>query len=165
MRSCVPPQKGGPGHDQSDCICAACVLDLVISIYELQSRWFWCLNLKSWPNLASESWPRSNCVTSTKHQLQFQISPEFLLQNLDQILCSKSKQKLCFMTEPQLPNLLQTVANTILITNISNSNNLNIFPRQGHIKFIKREWVSESVTDDLSVSVTSIANNDRARVR
>ena len=35
-------------------------------------------------------------------------------------------------------NLQQTVANTILITNISNSNNLNkfwvdIFTRQGHI--------------------------------
>ena len=42
------------------------------------------------------------------------------------------------MTKPQLPNLQQTVANTILITNISKSNNLNkilegIFARQGHI--------------------------------
>ena len=48
------------------------------------------------------------------------------------------KVKLSFMTKPQLPNLQQTVANTILITNISNSNNLNkfwvgIFTRQGHI--------------------------------
>ena len=39
------------------------------------------------------------------------------------------------MTNPQLPNLQQTVANTILI---SNSNNLNkfwvvIFTRQGHV--------------------------------
>ena len=40
---------------------------------------------------------------------------------------SKSEQKLSFMTKPQLPNLQQTVANTILITNISNSNNLNKF--------------------------------------
>ena len=42
------------------------------------------------------------------------------------------------MTKPQLPNLQQTVANTILIINISNSNNLNkllvvILTRQGHI--------------------------------
>ena len=42
------------------------------------------------------------------------------------------------MTKPQLPNLQQTVANTILIINISNSNNLNkfyvgIFTRQGDI--------------------------------
>ena len=41
------------------------------------------------------------------------------------------------MTKPQLPNLQQTVANTILITNTSNSNNLKfgvgIFARQGHI--------------------------------
>jgi len=31
------------------------------------------------------------------------------------------------MTKPQFPNLQQTVANTILITNINNSNNLNKF--------------------------------------
>ena len=31
------------------------------------------------------------------------------------------------MTKPQLPNLQQTVANSILITNISYSNNLNKF--------------------------------------
>ena len=42
------------------------------------------------------------------------------------------------MTKPQLLNLQQTVANTILITNISNSNHLNKFwvgnfTRQGHI--------------------------------
>ena len=42
------------------------------------------------------------------------------------------------MTKPQLPNLQQNVANTTLITNISNSNNLNkfqvgIFTRLGHI--------------------------------
>ena len=44
-----------------------------------------------------------------------------------ELTCSKSEQKFCFMTKPQLPNLQQTVANTILITNISNSNNLNKF--------------------------------------
>ena len=43
-----------------------------------------------------------------------------------------------FRTKPQLPNPQQTVANTILIINISNSNNLNkfkvgIFTRQGDI--------------------------------
>ena len=42
------------------------------------------------------------------------------------------------MTKPELPNLQQTVAKLIPITNISNSNNLNkfrvgIFTRQGHI--------------------------------
>ena len=60
------------------------------------------------------------------------------LQNLAWTLCSKSEQKFSFMTKPQLPNLQQTFANTILITNISNSNNLNkfwvgIFTHQGHI--------------------------------
>ena len=71
-------------------------------------------------------------------KLQLQILPEPQLQNLDQTLCSKSEQKLSFMTKLQLPNLQQTVANTILIINVSNSNNLNkfwvgIFTRQGHI--------------------------------
>ena len=42
------------------------------------------------------------------------------------------------MTKPQFPNLQQTVTDTILITNINNSNNLNkfrvrIFTQQGHI--------------------------------
>ena len=60
------------------------------------------------------------------------------LQNLDQSLWSKSEQKFNFITKPQLPNLQQTVANTILILNISKNNNLNkfwvgIFTRQGHI--------------------------------
>ena len=58
--------------------------------------------------------------------------------NLDQTFCSKSEQKFCFMTKSQLPNLQQTGSNTILIINISNSNNLNKFlvgiaKRQGHI--------------------------------
>ena len=57
----------------------------------------------------------------------FKISPELQFQNLDKILCSKSEQKLSFMTKPQLPILQQTVANTILIINISNSNNPNKF--------------------------------------
>ena len=71
-------------------------------------------------------------------KLQFQILPEPQLQNLDQALCSKSDQKFSFVTKPQLPNLQQIFANTILSINISNSNNLNkfwdgIFKRQGHI--------------------------------
>ena len=91
-----------------------------------------CANLWYWSNLASEFRPRFNFITSSKHQQQ----------NTDQTpastLCSKSEQKLNFMTKPQLPNLQQTVANTILIINISNRNNCNkfwvgIFTRQGHI--------------------------------
>ena len=62
-----------------------------------------------WPKPTSKSWPE----------------------------CSKSEQKLGFMTKPQLSNLQQTVANTILVTNTSNSINLEfgvgIFTRQGHI--------------------------------
>ena len=39
----------------------------------------------------------------------------------------KSEQKFTFMTKPQLPNLQQTVADTIPIIKVSNSNNLNKF--------------------------------------
>ena len=58
------------------------------------------------------------------------------------------------MTKPQLPNLEQTDANTILITNISNSN-LNkfwvgIFTRQGHINQVYETGVSQSVSDTVS---------------
>ena len=72
------------------------------------------------------------------NKLQLQILPELQRQNLDQPLCSKSEQKFSFMTKPQLPNLQQTVANTIHIINIIKSDNLNkfwvgIFTRQGHV--------------------------------
>ena len=55
------------------------------------------------------------------------------------------------MTKTQLPNLQQTVANTIHIINISNSNNLNkfwvgIFTRQGNINQVYLTGVSESVS-------------------
>ena len=40
------------------------------------------LKLRSWPNLASEYWPRFNFVTSTKHQQQ----------NTDQTSASKSRR-------------------------------------------------------------------------
>ena len=78
--------------------------------------------------------------------------PELRIQNLDQTLGSKSEQKFSFMTKPQLTNLQQTVANTILITNISNSNSLNkfwvgIFTRQGHINQVYQTGVSEWVSE------------------
>ena len=44
-----------------------------------------------------------------------------------ELTCSKSEQKFCFMTKPQFLNMQQTVANTILITNTSNSDSLNKF--------------------------------------
>ena len=58
------------------------------------------------------------------NKLQFQNLAELQLQNLDQPLCSKSEQKFSFLTKPQLQNLQQIVANTILI---SNSYNINKF--------------------------------------
>ena len=69
-------------------------------------------------------------ITSTKHQqkkltkLQLQISPLLQLRNLDQTLCSKSEQKFSFLTKPQLPNLQQIVANTILFSNSYNINKI-----------------------------------------
>ena len=55
------------------------------------------------------------------------------------------------MTKPQLLNLQQTVANTILIINISKSKNLNkflvvIFTRQGHINKVYKTEVSQAVS-------------------
>ena len=77
---------------------------------------------------AAKYWPNSS----------LKILPELQLQYLDQTLCLKSEQKFGFITKPQLRSMQQTVANTILIINISNSNNLNkfwvaIFTRQDHI--------------------------------
>ena len=83
---------------------------------------------------------------------------------------SSKLQKFSFMTKQQLPNVQQTVANTILIINISNSNNLNKFwvgifsccdiikqlASFPDIKFTKQEWRTQLAT--------SIAN-DRTRVR
>ena len=64
-----------------------------------------------------------------------QILPELQLQNLDQTLCSKSKQNISFLTKPQLRNLQQIVANTILTSNSYNINKfwVVIFTRQGNI--------------------------------
>ena len=66
---------------------------------------------------------------------KLQILPELKLQNLDQPLCSKSEQKFSFLTKPQLRNLQQIVANTILISNSYNINKfwVGIFTRQGYI--------------------------------
>ena len=47
------------------------------------------------------------------NKLQFQNLAELQLQNLDQTL---SEQKFSFLTKPQLQNLQQFVANTILIS-------------------------------------------------
>ena len=85
------------------------------------------------------------------NKFQLQILPELQIQNLDQILSSKAEQKFSFMTKPQLPNLQQTVANTILIINISNSNKLNKFwvricTRQGHMNQVY--YTGVGVADD-----------------
>ena len=70
------------------------------------------------------------------------------------------------MTKPQLPNLQQTVSNTILITNINNINNLNKFrvgishTRVTSIKFTKQQSVSQQVGELLTN-----ANNDWTWVR
>ena len=67
-------------------------------------------------------------------------------------MCSKSEQKFNLMTKLQLPNLHQTVFNTCISINISNSNNLKklrvgIFACHGHIKFTKQQLVSQSVSN------------------
>ena len=62
----------------------------------------------------------------------FKILAKLQLQNLDQPLCSKSEQKFSFLTKPQLRNLQQIVADTILIGNSysdSYSYNINKFDR------------------------------------
>ena len=91
---------------------------------------------------AAKYWPISS----------FKISPEVQLQNLDQTLCTKSEQKFNFMTKPQLPNLQQTVGNTILIINISKKIQLSFELASSHarvtsIKSIEQESVSELVSD------------------
>ena len=64
--------------------------------------------------------------------------PELQLQNLHQTLCSKSEQKFSFLSTPQLRNLQQIVANTILISNSYNINKfgVGIFTRQGDINHV-----------------------------
>ena len=111
----------------------------------------------------STSLPLQNISNKILTKLQLQILPETQLQNLEQTLCSKSEEKFNFMNKLQPPNLHQTVINTFLRINVSNSNNLKywvgIITRQCHIKkFSKSQWVIEFLT--------RVANgNDRTRVR
>ena len=72
-------------------------------------------------------------VSSTKHQQQntdqtsaSKSHPNFNFKLLTHIVLEVSR-KVNFVTKPQLPNLQETVANTILIINISNSDNLKKF--------------------------------------
>ena len=58
-------------------------------------------------------------------KLQLPNLPVLQLQNLEQTLCSESGQQFDFMTKLQLPNLHQTIVNTFLSINVSNSNNFN----------------------------------------
>ena len=51
-----------------------------------------------------------------------QSHPLKTLPKAQRPLCSKSEQKIGFITKHQLPSMHQTVANTILIIDISNSN-------------------------------------------
>ena len=90
-------------------------------------------NSKYRPKLASESRLRFNFITCTKYQRlnveQTPASKSCLNFNskIFTTFCSKFAQNFGFMIKPQLPNLQQTVANTIHIINISNSNNLSKF--------------------------------------
>ena len=80
-------------------------------------------------------------------------------------LTSKYWPKFSFLTKPQLPNLQQIVANTILISNSYTSTSFELassHARVTSIKFTKQEWVSEWVSQ--SVILTRV-NNDRTRVR
>ena len=98
---------------------------------------------------AAKCWPNSSS----------KILPELQLQNLDQTLYSKSEQMFSFITKPQLPNMQQTVANMILIINISNSNNLNNFwlgiyvERKGILQPVRHGWL---VNDDFPLSLPSL---------
>ena len=93
------------------------------------------------------------------------ISPKLQLQNLDQTFCSKYEQKFDFITKLQLPNLHQTVINTFLCINFSNSNNLkklgltSSHARFTSIKSTRQEWVSacsDSLTDKGSQWLDSV---------
>ena len=94
--------------------------------------------------LASKSWPNSHFITSPSlrskilNKLQFQNFAWTSTSNSWPNLVLKVWTKFSFMTKLQLPNLHKTGVKTILIINISNSNNLSkfwvvIFTCQGHI--------------------------------
>ena len=125
-----------------------------ININQTSISWL-NLNLKSWPNLALELWPRFNLVASAAKywkNFRFKISLEYQFHNLDQTLCSKSKQKFSFITKPQHPicnKLMPTgsSSSTSAIVTVSTSFELaSSHARVTSIKFTKQEWVSESVS-------------------
>ena len=124
-----------------------------------------------------------NWASESRFSFSFQISPTILAQNVDQSLATKLGPdfSLDILTKLQLQNpnwtstskswpnlsldilnnilrqnLKQTVANTFLIINISNSNYIikfwfGIFIRQGHIRSVSTTLVSEllrRVADD-----------------
>ena len=105
---------------------------------------------KSWLNLASESRPRLNFITTTKHQQQ----------NNDQTSASKS----CLNLKSQSlnltlwPNFTFQICTKLLSARLSSSTwetvktstsfeLLSSHVRVTSIKFTKQEWVSELVTD------------------
>ena len=103
---------------------------------------------KYWPNLASESWPRINFVTSTSSKILTKLQ----LQNLDQTLCSKFEQKFSFVSKPQL-----LICNKLSPTRSSSSTSataatsksfelVSALARVTSIKFTKQQWVSEWVS-------------------
>ena len=74
------------------------------------------------------------------------------------------------MTKHHLPNLQQTVANTILIINISNSTTSTSFESASShamvtsIKSTKQQFVSQLVSQSVNELVTRV-NNDWTRFR
>ena len=137
-----------PGTNFKISISANISISTQLKIQDIDHTWFQNLDQDS------TSLPLQNISSKILTKLQLQILPELQLQNLDQTLCSKSEQKFSFLTKPQLPNLPQTVANTILVTNISNSNNINKFwvTRHGHINQSYLTGVSQSVTITLPLT-------------
>ena len=118
------------------------------------------LKLKeSWLNLASESRPRLNFITTTKHQRQ----------NNDQISASKS----CLNLKTQSlnltlwPNFTFQICTKLLSARLSSSTWVTVTTSTSFtsaIKFTKRYGVSEWVSQSVSQLVTSITN-DRTRDR
>ena len=97
---------------------------------------------KSWPNLASESWPRLNFITTWSISSKTMTKPRFILDSTFYKTSAEknwpnSSFKSCLnfkfksVTKPQQ----QIVANTILISNSYNINKfwVGIFTRQDHI--------------------------------
>ena len=76
-------------------------------------------------------WPNSS----------FKILPQLQLQNPYQTLCSKSEQKLSFMTKPQLQQ--QTSVTSETVTTSTSFDLVSSHTRVTSIKCTKREWVSD----------------------